>query len=148
MNALEENYKVVQAENYQLRDYIINLQSRLIESQGEYPQPPSNIELSHPRQDAVTQLAAPTAPMVSSAESQLQASAAQAQAVAEMGNGNHQHEEAAAAAAAAAHLAATGNGYASRPMKNGEMDMSRNMPGMMMRASGGVGGVGRNMPMP
>lgn len=40
-----ENLKVMQAENYSLRDYIINLQSRLIESQGDYPQPPSNIDL-------------------------------------------------------------------------------------------------------
>ncbi|MCJ1339095.1 hypothetical protein MMC09_004384 [Bachmanniomyces sp. S44760] len=48
-NLLNENYKTVQAENYQLRDYIINLQSRLIESQGDFPQPPSNIDLPHPR---------------------------------------------------------------------------------------------------
>lgn len=95
LHLLEENYKAVQAENYQLRDYIINLQSRLIESQGDYPQPPSNIDLPHPRPDASSMthhpLAAPTAPMVPSAESQLQASAAQAQAVAEMGNGKHHH---------------------------------------------------------
>ena len=31
-----------------MREYIIHLQSRLIESQGEYPQPPPNINLSHP----------------------------------------------------------------------------------------------------
>ena len=34
----------MQAENYQLRDYIINLQSRLLESQGEVPPPPSNVD--------------------------------------------------------------------------------------------------------
>ncbi|KAF7509169.1 hypothetical protein GJ744_008229 [Endocarpon pusillum] len=45
---LNENYKAIQAENYQLRDYIINLQSRLIESQGEFPQPPPNIDGLHP----------------------------------------------------------------------------------------------------
>ena len=45
---LNENFKTLQAENYQLRDYIISLQSRLIESQGEYPQPPPNIDGLHP----------------------------------------------------------------------------------------------------
>lgn len=34
----------MQAENYQLRDYIINLQSRLLESQHEVPPPPSNVD--------------------------------------------------------------------------------------------------------
>lgn len=41
---LSENFKQVQSENYQLRDYIINLQSRLLESQGEVPPPPSNVD--------------------------------------------------------------------------------------------------------
>ena len=41
---LSENFKQVQNENYQLRDYIINLQSRLLESQGEVPPPPSNVD--------------------------------------------------------------------------------------------------------
>ena len=41
---LSDNFKAVQAENYQLRDYIINLQSRLLESQGEVPPPPSNVD--------------------------------------------------------------------------------------------------------
>jgi len=40
---LTENFKSVQAENYQLRDYIISLQSRLLESQGEVPPPPNNV---------------------------------------------------------------------------------------------------------
>ncbi|KAI9645279.1 hypothetical protein NHQ30_006014 [Ciborinia camelliae] len=46
-HALEDNYKAIHAENYSLREYIIRLQSRLIESQGEFPQPPPNINLSH-----------------------------------------------------------------------------------------------------
>jgi hypothetical protein len=41
---LSDNFKAVQSENYQLRDYIINLQSRLLESQGEVPPPPSNVD--------------------------------------------------------------------------------------------------------
>ncbi|MCJ1350851.1 MAG: hypothetical protein MMC33_000832 [Icmadophila ericetorum] len=96
-NQLSENYKALQAENYQLRDYIINLQSRLIESQGDYPQPPSNIDLPHPRSSDPNggphappshhphQMhpvhpqhppVAPTAPMGSSAIGQLQAASA------------------------------------------------------------------------
>jgi len=47
-NSLEESFKSIQTENYSLREYIIHLQSRLIESQGEYPQPPPNVNLSHP----------------------------------------------------------------------------------------------------
>ncbi|MCJ1472687.1 hypothetical protein MMC13_001336 [Lambiella insularis] len=94
-NLLNENYKAVQAENYQLRDYIINLQSRLIESQGDYPPAPNNINLQEPSTRAPHEhmhmqqhTLAPTAPMASSAISQLQASAAQAaQAVADMGSG-------------------------------------------------------------
>jgi hypothetical protein len=48
MHELDENFKSVQAENYSLREYIIHLQSRLIESQGEFPQPPPNVNLNHP----------------------------------------------------------------------------------------------------
>lgn len=114
-NMLNENYKAVQAENYQLRDYIINLQSRLIESQGEFPQPPSNIDLPNPRStdpmhQPQPQVAAPTAPMGSSSVSHLQASAAQA--VADLGAGKHHHEEAAFLTGAAE--------YAVKRMKNGE----------------------------
>ncbi len=53
MHAVEEALKSLQAENYQLRDYIISLQSRLIEAQGDFPQPPSNIDLGQPRHDAL-----------------------------------------------------------------------------------------------
>ncbi|OJD12908.1 hypothetical protein AJ78_06573 [Emergomyces pasteurianus Ep9510] len=48
---LVENYKAIQAENYQLREYIISLQSRLIDSQNEVPELPGNIDLSQPRND-------------------------------------------------------------------------------------------------
>ena len=92
-NTLSENFKALQSENYQLRDYIISLQSRLLESQGEYPQPPSNIDIPHPRTAGPPnqQIPAPTAPMGSSAASQLQASAAKA--VADMSGGRQQQEE-------------------------------------------------------
>ncbi|MCJ1306681.1 hypothetical protein MMC25_000324 [Agyrium rufum] len=45
-NLLTENYKALQTENYRLRDYIISLQRRLIDTQGEVPQPPSDIDFS------------------------------------------------------------------------------------------------------
>jgi hypothetical protein len=93
-NSLSEKFKNLQSENYQLRDYIISLQSRLLESQGEYPQPPSNIDIPHPRTSGppTQQIPAPTAPMGSSAASQLQASAAQA---VDMSGGRSQQDEAA-----------------------------------------------------
>ena len=90
-NNLHENYKAVQAENYQLRDYIINLQSRLIESQGEFPQPPPNIDIPRTSGPSHQQMQAPTAPMGSSTVNQLQASAAQA--VADLGS-KEQHDDA------------------------------------------------------
>ncbi|PWY93979.1 hypothetical protein BO94DRAFT_458571 [Aspergillus sclerotioniger CBS 115572] len=49
--ATNEALKQLQSENYQLREYIINLQSRLLDSQGEVPELPSNIDLSQPRND-------------------------------------------------------------------------------------------------
>ena len=94
---------MIQAENYQLRDYIISLQSRLLDTQGEFPQPPSNIEIpqpgsssSHEHSAANTAVvssapSAPTASMGSSAISQMQAAAAQA--VADLGKAKHQREE-------------------------------------------------------
>ncbi|KAH9877427.1 hypothetical protein IAQ61_002793 [Plenodomus lingam] len=43
-----ELYKTLQSENYQLRDYIINLQSRLLETQGEIPPAPAGVDLNRP----------------------------------------------------------------------------------------------------
>jgi hypothetical protein len=95
LHALEDNYKAIQTENYSLREYIIHLQSRLIESHGEFPQPPANVNLNHPRQDGMDHLhrhgEVPTAPMGMSSMSQLQASAAQA--VADLSNSNKRHQE-------------------------------------------------------
>lgn len=78
---LDDSYKALQAENYQLRDYVINLQSRLIESQVDYPQPPP--QLREPREgepmrdvEPIQHMTAPTAAMAPSAVSQLQAAAA------------------------------------------------------------------------
>lgn len=45
---MESSYKQIQSENYALREYVIHLQSRLIDTQGEFPQPPPNINLNQP----------------------------------------------------------------------------------------------------
>ncbi|TVY81553.1 putative transcription factor [Lachnellula suecica] len=96
MHALEENYKGIQSENYSLREYIIHLQSRLIESQGEYPQPPPNVDLRHPHarpqhehmDHPSRHEGAPVAPM-SSSMGQLNASAARNLAAAGLNSGKH-----------------------------------------------------------
>lgn len=46
---MSQEFKALQSENYQLREYVINLQSRLLDSQGEVPELPGNIDLSQPR---------------------------------------------------------------------------------------------------
>ena len=38
---MEQNYRILQNENYQLREYILNLQSRLLENQSDFPPAPS-----------------------------------------------------------------------------------------------------------
>ncbi|KAK7426976.1 hypothetical protein QQZ08_006574 [Neonectria magnoliae] len=45
---MEQSFKTVQAENYALREYVIHLQSRLLDVQGEFPPPPPNVNLSQP----------------------------------------------------------------------------------------------------
>lgn len=45
---MEQTYKAMQSENYALREYVIHLQSRLLDTQGEYPQPPPNVNLTQP----------------------------------------------------------------------------------------------------
>lgn len=43
---MEHNYKALQSENFQLREYILSLQSRLLENQSDFPPAPSHINLS------------------------------------------------------------------------------------------------------
>ncbi|KAJ9142840.1 hypothetical protein NKR19_g7057 [Coniochaeta hoffmannii] len=47
---MEANFKAMQTENYALRQYVISLQSRLLDAHGEYPQPPPGLSLAphHP----------------------------------------------------------------------------------------------------
>ncbi|KAK3724207.1 hypothetical protein LTR37_001332 [Vermiconidia calcicola] len=42
---MEQNFRALQNENYQLREYILNLQSRLLENQSDFPPAPSHINL-------------------------------------------------------------------------------------------------------
>ncbi|KAM0743030.1 hypothetical protein ACQRIT_003207 [Beauveria bassiana] len=57
---MEVTLKQYQSENYALREYVIQLQSRLLETIGEFPPPPPNINLAHPTTQG--QLSAPPPP--------------------------------------------------------------------------------------
>jgi hypothetical protein len=43
---MEQSFRALQTENFQLREYILNLQARLLETQSEVPQPPINLAAS------------------------------------------------------------------------------------------------------
>ncbi|KAI4865803.1 hypothetical protein F4820DRAFT_447728 [Hypoxylon rubiginosum] len=45
---MEHSFKAIQNDNYALREYIIQLQSRLLDLQVELPQPPPNVNISPP----------------------------------------------------------------------------------------------------
>lgn len=45
---MEQTFKAMQSENYALRDYVLHLQSRLLDATGEYPQPPPSVNLEQP----------------------------------------------------------------------------------------------------
>lgn len=45
---MEQNYKAIQNDNYALREYVIQLQSRLLDVSIDPPQPPPNINLASP----------------------------------------------------------------------------------------------------
>lgn len=93
---MEQNFRALQNENYQLREYILNLQSRLLENQSDFPPAPSHVNIQSSAQQgsggtdsAVEQQLRremqhqppPEAPMRHDAMSQLQAAAAQASEV-------------------------------------------------------------------
>lgn len=59
---MEDTYKAVQNENYALREYVIQLQSRLMDSQIEPPQPPPGVALHPPRSSAPRAVAHPHPP--------------------------------------------------------------------------------------
>lgn len=43
---MEHNYKALQNENYSLREYILSLQSKLLENQAEFPPAPTHANIS------------------------------------------------------------------------------------------------------
>ncbi|KAL8338750.1 hypothetical protein RB601_006216 [Gaeumannomyces tritici] len=45
---MDNSLKTLQSENYHLREYVMQLQTRLLNTQGEYPQPPPGLSLGHP----------------------------------------------------------------------------------------------------
>lgn len=45
---IDSSLKTLQSENYHLREYVMQLQARLLSTQGEYPQPPPGLSLAHP----------------------------------------------------------------------------------------------------
>ncbi|KAI0843169.1 hypothetical protein F5Y06DRAFT_292153 [Hypoxylon sp. FL0890] len=45
---MEHSFKAIQNDNYALREYVIQLQSRLLDLQVEYPQPPPNVNITPP----------------------------------------------------------------------------------------------------
>ncbi|KAI0470269.1 hypothetical protein F4859DRAFT_126514 [Xylaria cf. heliscus] len=45
---MEHTYKAIQNDNYALREYVIQLQSRLLDLQVELPQPPPNVNIAPP----------------------------------------------------------------------------------------------------
>ncbi|KAK4235529.1 putative transcription factor kapC, partial [Achaetomium macrosporum] len=89
---MEVSYKALQSENYLLREYVAGLQSRLLETQGQYPPPPPGLEFTQqppparPDSGASTAQAAgagaPTAPVSTPLE-------VAAQAVAGLNRGEH-----------------------------------------------------------
>ncbi|PSS00614.1 hypothetical protein BD289DRAFT_450197 [Coniella lustricola] len=44
---MENQFKMLQSENYSLREYVLHLQSRLVDAQIEPPQPPPNVNLNN-----------------------------------------------------------------------------------------------------
>lgn len=56
---LEQHYKNIESENYALREYIVHLQSRLLDAQVEPPQPPPNVNLSVPPSHGLPEQPAP-----------------------------------------------------------------------------------------
>ncbi|CAK7232929.1 hypothetical protein SBRCBS47491_008436 [Sporothrix bragantina] len=58
---MENSYKITQSENYALREYIIHLQSRLLDAKAELPQPPANLNLAAPGMPPILGIGPPPA---------------------------------------------------------------------------------------
>lgn len=49
---MEATFKAAQVENYALREYILQLQARLLDAQCDCPPPPPGLNLAHPNPQA------------------------------------------------------------------------------------------------
>ena len=58
---MEHNYKLIQNDNYALREYVIQLQSRLLDLRQDLPPAPPNVNLSHQPDAAAVAAAAAAA---------------------------------------------------------------------------------------
>ena len=65
---MEHNYKLIQNDNYALREYVIQLQSRLLDLRQDLPPAPPNVNLSH-QPDAAAVAAAAAAAAASTSRS-------------------------------------------------------------------------------
>jgi hypothetical protein len=45
---IENKFNAIQAENYNLKEYVIDLQGRLLDAKADLPPPPPNVNLNHP----------------------------------------------------------------------------------------------------
>lgn len=85
------NYKAIQQENFHLREYIIQLQGRLLERHDDVPPPPASIDLSNPPQRPTEDGPARAASMTTTAVEELQMAARAAeQAAAITGSGGQE----------------------------------------------------------
>ncbi|RWA13531.1 hypothetical protein EKO27_g1600 [Xylaria grammica] len=60
---MEHQFKAIQTDNYALREYIIQLQSRLLDLQVEPPQPPPNVNIAPPGASSGTRQVHSNAPV-------------------------------------------------------------------------------------
>ncbi|KAF6842032.1 bZIP transcription factor [Colletotrichum plurivorum] len=58
---VENSYKALQSESFALREYVLILQSRIVDLQGEVPQPPPNVNLQQPMPPPMAPPGAPEA---------------------------------------------------------------------------------------
>ncbi|KAL0264167.1 hypothetical protein SLS55_000113 [Diplodia seriata] len=93
---MADQFRAIQAENNTLRDYVISLQARLLESQGSYPEPPSNIDLSRPHTEIpppVQAMQSPQPPGSSGASQHSQQQQPQQQQQHQQPQQQHQHQQ-------------------------------------------------------
>lgn len=66
-------FKQYQSESYALREYIIQLQTRLLDTIGEFPPPPPNVNLGHPQSQQLPTAAQEPQPEITTVGTPLEA---------------------------------------------------------------------------